>query len=43
MEDWNPEEWQGKRKDQVEFSLAVAFLSILAIGIIAAVLVFTNA
>ena len=42
MEDWNPEEWQGKRKDQVEFSLAIAFLSMLVIGIIAATLVLTN-
>lgn len=42
MEDWNSEEWQGKRKDQVEFSLAIAFLSMLVIGIVAATLVLTN-
>ena len=32
MEDWNSEEWQGKRKDQVELSLAIAFLSMLVVG-----------
>lgn len=42
MEDWNSEEWQGKRKDQVELSLAIAFLSMLVVGIVAATLVLTN-
>ena len=42
MEDWNSVEWQGKRKDQVELSLAIAFLSMLVVGIVAAALVLTN-
>lgn len=42
MENWNSEEWQGKRKDQVEFSLALAFLSMLVIGIVTITLVLTN-
>ena len=35
-------DWQGKRKDQVELSLAIAFLSLLVIGVITATLVLTN-
>jgi hypothetical protein len=25
MEDWNPDYWQGKRKEQVDFSAKVLF------------------
>lgn len=41
-EEWNPEDWQGKRKEQVEFSLAIAFLSMLVIGFIGLFLVITQ-
>jgi hypothetical protein len=41
-EEWNPEDWQGKTKDQVEFSLAMDFLGLLVIGIIAVFLVLTQ-
>jgi hypothetical protein len=41
-EEWNPEDWQGKTKDQVEFSLAMAFLGLLVIGIVAVFLVLTQ-
>jgi len=30
MEDWDKNNWQGKRKDQVEFSSKVAFYSLVA-------------
>ena len=36
MEDWNKNEWQGRRKDQYEFSAKVVWYSALAIFIIAA-------
>ena len=29
MEDWDKNNWQGKRKDQVEFSSNVAFYSLV--------------
>jgi len=29
MENWNKNEWQGKRKDQVEFSTKVTFYSLI--------------
>lgn len=37
MENWNPNEWQGKRKDQVESSYKVvgySFILIIFIGIL---------
>jgi hypothetical protein len=30
MEDWNPNDFQGKRKDQVDFSDKVLFYCIIA-------------
>jgi hypothetical protein len=30
MENWNPEDYQGKRKDQVDFSAKVLFYCIIA-------------
>ena len=30
MEDWNPNDFQGKRKDQVDFSAKVLFYCIIA-------------
>lgn len=30
MEDWNPDYWQGKRKEQVDFSAKVLFYCIIA-------------
>jgi hypothetical protein len=29
MEDWNKNEWQGRRKDQVDFSSKVGFYSLI--------------
>ena len=29
MEDWNRNEWQGRRKDQYEFSTKVGFYSLV--------------
>ena len=34
MEDWKPEEWQGKRRNQVEFSYKAAAFSMLCCIII---------
>jgi len=33
MEDWNKNEWQGRRKDQVDFSSKVGFYSLI-IGVV---------
>jgi hypothetical protein len=30
MENWNPDYWQGKRKEQVDFSAKVLFYCIIA-------------
>ena len=30
MENWNPNDWQGRRKDQYEWSAKVVFYSIIA-------------
>ncbi len=30
MENWNPEDYQGKRRDQVDFSAKVLFYCIIA-------------
>lgn len=34
MEDWDKNNWQGKRKDQVEFSSNVAFYSLVAAAVV---------
>ncbi len=31
MENWNPEDYQGKRRDQVDFSAKVLFYCIIAL------------
>lgn len=31
MEEWNSDEWQGKRKDQVEFAYLGAIIAIIGI------------
>jgi uncharacterized Tic20 family protein len=31
MEDWNPNDFQGRRKEQVEYSTTVVFYSIIGI------------
>lgn len=38
MEDWNPEDWQGKRREQYEYSAMVVFVCLIV-----AALVFTIA
>ncbi len=30
MEEWNKNDWQGKRKDQVDFSYKIGFYSLVA-------------
>ena len=42
MENWNPEEWQGKRRDQYEFSARIVWYSALAIFILASVSTLIN-
>lgn len=38
---WNREDWQGRRKEQVEFSYKVAFYSILVLtGLIILSMIF---
>ena len=34
MEDWNRNEWQGKRKDQIEYSRTVTSISMVLIVVI---------
>jgi uncharacterized membrane protein YidH (DUF202 family) len=34
MEDWNRNEWQGKRKDQIEYSRTVTIISMVLIVVI---------
>jgi|Laugresbdmm110sd_1035091.scaffolds.fasta_scaffold356501_1 uncharacterized membrane protein YidH (DUF202 family) len=34
MEDWNRNEWQGKRKDQIEYSRMVTSISMVLIVVI---------
>ena len=34
MENWNENEWQGRRKEQVESSLKIGFYDILILGVI---------
>ena len=34
MENWNKNEWQGRRKDQYEFSAKVVFYSVISIFIL---------
>ena len=34
MEDWNRNEWQGKRKDQIEYSRMVNSISMVLIVVI---------
>ena len=34
MENWNENEWQGRRKEQVESSLKIGFYAILILGVI---------
>ena len=31
MKDWNPEEWQGRRKDQVEYTNKMVTFSLTAL------------
>jgi len=41
MENWDPNDWQGKRKDQVDFSTTVTFFTVilgLGIGIVVGLL-----
>jgi hypothetical protein len=35
MENWNPNDWQGHRKDQYEYSAKVVFYSIIAFVLLA--------
>ena len=42
---WNPNDWQGKRKDQVDYANAVTFISIIfgiVLGIVVCFLYFCN-
>ena len=39
MEDWNINDYQGKRKDQIEFSEKMAFWSLVGIFMIIIILV----
>jgi hypothetical protein len=35
MENWNPNDWQGRRKDQYEFSAIVVFYSVVIFALFA--------
>ena len=34
MENWNRDDWQGRRKDQYEFSAKIVFYSYIALAIV---------
>jgi hypothetical protein len=40
MENWNRDEWQGRRKDQYEFSAKVVFYSVIPIFILGIISTF---
>jgi uncharacterized membrane protein YidH (DUF202 family) len=42
MEDWNRNDWQGRRKEQYEFSARVVWYSALSIFVIAVVSTLLN-
>jgi uncharacterized membrane protein YidH (DUF202 family) len=42
MENWNPNDWQGRRKDQYEYSAKAVFYSVILLILISVVGVFLS-
>lgn len=40
MENWNPNDWQGRRKDQYEYSAKVVFYCLIIFAVIALTSIF---
>ena len=42
MENWNPNDWQGRRKDQYEYSTKAVFYSVILLIVISVVGIFLS-